>query len=301
MLEARAFEPEFLKRLDRLALGIKRARTSRSGQRALGRVQGIGIELENFKDYVAGDDLRFLDWNALARLDSLYTKSYRAEREIEISVLVDTSASMTVPADDDKTGLAWALGAALAYLAMSENDAVRLVAFGAAHGSELLQATEFHRRREVYPRLKPFVMETARGGATRLEEAIERLLSRRRQPGMVIVISDFLVPPLEYENALTRLVAARNEVKAVQVMGERESAAQFPEGSVRIRDSESGELREINFGPDSAAAYRGKLKELRDRLREFCNSHSITYCLAEGAQNLDDIITREFPRLGLVR
>jgi hypothetical protein len=49
MLETRAFEPEFLRKLDRLVLGIKRARTVRTGQRALGRVQGLGIEPENFK------------------------------------------------------------------------------------------------------------------------------------------------------------------------------------------------------------------------------------------------------------
>ncbi len=58
MLEARAFEPEFLRKLDRLVLGIKRARTVRAGQRTLGRVQGLGIEPENFRDYAEGDDLR---------------------------------------------------------------------------------------------------------------------------------------------------------------------------------------------------------------------------------------------------
>ena len=70
MLEARAFEPEYLRKLDRLVLGIKRARTVRAGQRALGRVQGLGIEPENFKEYAPGDALRFLDWTAFARLDA---------------------------------------------------------------------------------------------------------------------------------------------------------------------------------------------------------------------------------------
>ena len=129
MLEARAFEPEFLRKLDRLVLGIKRARTVRAGQRTLGRVQGLGIEPENVRDYAEGDDLRFLDWNAFARLDQLSIRTYRAERQVEITMLVDVSASMAYPERDDKLGLALALAASFAYIGMSDNDAVRLAAF----------------------------------------------------------------------------------------------------------------------------------------------------------------------------
>ena len=57
-----------MRKLDRLVLGIKRARTVRAGQRVLGRVQGSGIQPENYKEDAPGDDLRFLDWNAFARL-----------------------------------------------------------------------------------------------------------------------------------------------------------------------------------------------------------------------------------------
>ena len=68
MLADRAFDPDFLQRLDALVLGTKRARTVRAGRRTVGRVLGAGIEPENFREYTAGDDLRFLDWNAFARL-----------------------------------------------------------------------------------------------------------------------------------------------------------------------------------------------------------------------------------------
>src|SRR5215472_17281396 len=102
MLTSRAFEPDFLQRLDALVLGIKRARTVRVGRRTVGRVLGAGIEPENFRDYSAGDDLRFLDWNAFARLDDLTIRTYRAERQIELTIIIDASASMGVPEADDK-------------------------------------------------------------------------------------------------------------------------------------------------------------------------------------------------------
>ena len=76
MLEKRAFELEFLHRLDNLVLGATRARTVRAGRRTIGRTQGAGIEPENFREYTEGDDLRFLDWNALARLDNLTIRTF---------------------------------------------------------------------------------------------------------------------------------------------------------------------------------------------------------------------------------
>ncbi len=301
MLAKRAFEPEFLKRLDGLMLGIKRARTARIGPRTLGRVQGIGIELENFKNYVEGDDLRFLDWNAVGRLDELFIRTFRAEREIEITILIDTSASMALPAKDDKLGLALALGAALAYVGMSENDAVRLVAFGVRDGKTALTQTQFHRRREAYLGLLPFVMALKGEGTTSLNGAVEQLLLGRRQPGMVVLISDFLVAAGEYETALTKLLAARNEVKVLHVMGERESTGALAPGFYRMRDCETGEIREMVLGAQAAAACRGKVERIARRLREFCAARSITYVAAFGAANLERIITQEFPRLGVVR
>src|SRR5882762_992971 len=146
MLEARAFDADFLRRLDRLILGVRRARSVRTGQRTIGRVQGLGIEPENFKDYAEGDDLRFLDWNAYARLDDLLIRTYRAERQVEITVMIDASASMALPERDDKFGLARALAASLAYIGMAENDAVRLAAFSAHRGAITLKTTPFYRR-----------------------------------------------------------------------------------------------------------------------------------------------------------
>jgi uncharacterized protein (DUF58 family) len=300
MLEARAFEPEFLGRLDRLALGIKRARTARLGQRTLGRAQGLGIELENFKTYTEGDDLRFLDWNAFARLDDLLLRTYRATRQVEVTVLVDASASMAVPRADDKLGFALLLGAALAYLGIGENDAVRVVSFAMHRGKMRLNRSGVYSRRETYPQLKPFITAVRPEGMTRLAAMTEQLLIERRPAGLMILISDFLVEPSDYEEALTRLAAARHEVKVIHVMGEHETIGDFGDRMMRVRDSESGEIRELALGQDAGQRYRGRVEELAGRLRDFCTHRAITYVRAFGAQNLDRIVTGEFPRLGLV-
>lgn len=302
MLEARAFEPDFLRRLDGLMLGVQRARTVRAGRRTLGRVQGLGIEPENFKEYTEGDDLRFLDWNAYARLDDLIIRTFRAEREVEVTILVDASASMGVPAEDDKLGLGLGLGAALAYLAMASNDAVRLGAFTATRmGGARLHSTPFHRRRELYPAFRPFVAGVRCGGETRMADAAGRLLLERRPPGVVVLISDFLVSASEYEQALSRLLGARHEVKVIHVLGEREAHGDYPPGSYRLRDSESGEICEVAIGPAAAEACRRRAERLSAELAAFCATHGVIYARAFGARHFEEIVMREFPRLGVMR
>jgi uncharacterized protein (DUF58 family) len=302
MLEGRAFEPDFLRRLDGLVLGVQRARTVREGRRALGRVQGLGIEPESFKEYTEGDDLRFLDWNAFARLDDLTIRTFRAEREIEVTILVDASASMGLPRDDDKLGMALALAASLAYVAMASNDAVRLGAFTTARGGAArVETTPLHRRRETYPAFRPFVTGVRCGGDTRMAEAVGRLLLERRRAGTVIVISDFLVSAGEYEQTLRRLLGARHEVKVVHVLGDRESTGTYPPGHYRVRDSETGELCEVTLGASAGGACRRRVERLSADLGAFCAANGIVYAPAFGASRFNDVVMREFPRLGVVR
>jgi len=300
MLEARAFEPAFLQKLDGLVLGTRRARTQRAGQRVVGRHQGGGIEPENFREYSPGDDLRFLDWNAYARLDDLTIRTFRAERQLEITIMIDASASMAVPADDDKLGLALTLGAGLAFIGMNENDPVRLVAFAGRRAGTRIETTPFRRRRETYIDFRPFVSTLKSGGETRISDAVGELLQERRAPGMVIVISDYLVSPGDYEEALGRLLGVGHEVKALHVMGDREATGNYPPGAYRVRDSESGEFRDVVFGPAAAHACRRRAADHAERLSAFCTRRGIMYAPAFGVSHLDDIMARQFPRLGVI-
>jgi hypothetical protein len=300
MLIARAFDPDFLQRLDALALGIKRARTIRTGRRTVGRVVGAGIELEDFRDYSPGDDLRFLDWNTFARLEDLTIRTFRAERQVELTIMLDTSASMAVPEPDDKFGLAVILGTALAYIAMGENDSVRLAAFGGSAGKSRWLTTPFFQRRESFFAFRPFVSGLKCQGNTQLSGAVADLLRTRHHPGIVIAISDFLVSPGDYEDALIQLLTAGHEVKIIHIIGEREYFGGYPEGAYRIRDCETGELREVVFGARQSALCQRRIEEHSARLSSFCTNRGMVYSRALGATNLDAIMSREFPRLGVI-
>ena len=134
-----------------------------------------------------------------------------------------------------------------------------------------------------------------------MADAMGRLLLDRRPAGMVIIISDFLVSAGEYEQALRRLLSARHELKVIHVLGEREASGAYPPGNYRIRDSESGEMCEVTLGAGAAAACRRRAERLASELGAFCAAHGIMYARAFGARHFDDIVMREFPRLGVIR
>ena len=101
------FDAGLFSRLDRMRLRFDHAHGARAGETPVrGLTQESGIEVESFKSYAAGDDIRYVDWNAVGRLDQLLTRRFVAEREIPIHILLDASASMGVPAADRKFAFA---------------------------------------------------------------------------------------------------------------------------------------------------------------------------------------------------
>jgi hypothetical protein len=118
---------------------------------------------------------------------------------------------------------------------------------------------------------------------------------------VVVLISDFLVSESEAEDAIGRLVSARHDVKVVHVTGEQESTGAYPPGLYRVRDAETGEVRETIFGPETAAACVRKIAQIGDHVREVCKSHAVTYAQASGANNFETFMEREMPLFGIVR
>jgi hypothetical protein len=192
------------------------------------------------------------------------------------------------------------LGAALGYIGMGENDSVRLVAFSGGRRAPRLRNTRFYQRRESFFTFRPFVAGLKCEGNTRLSAAVAEFLRAPHHAGIVVLLSDFLVNPLDYEDALAQLLAARHEVKAVHVMGDRECAGAYPPGAYRIRDCETGELREVTFGAHESEICRRRVEKHAEQLSNFCTRHGIVYSRAFGSSNLDAIISREFPRLGVI-
>src|SRR5919199_5526233 len=109
------FDPEFLKKLERLHLIAKRLSwAGAKGEHPSSR-RGFSLEFSDYRNYQKGDDLRYVDWNIYRRLDRLLLKVFTAEEELNVYLLIDTSRSMA-EGETPKIDYAKKVAAALGYI-----------------------------------------------------------------------------------------------------------------------------------------------------------------------------------------
>src|SRR5256714_15436984 len=119
---------DLLRRLEQFQLlAQRRAKSSAKGERR-SKARGQSVEFADHRNYVAGDDFRYIDWNLFGRLDRLFLKLYEEERELPVRIFLDASESMTfgTPAKFD---FARQIAAAVGYVALSGFERVSVVSF----------------------------------------------------------------------------------------------------------------------------------------------------------------------------
>ena len=285
--------------LDRLALHVRRGMGDRAGDRRFpGRPQPSGIEVEAHSAYAPGDDLRHIDWNAVGRLDTLLVRRFTAEREVTVHLLLDASASMAVPARDRKLAVAVELARALAYLALSANDAVRVAVL--AGDASPRPGPVFRQRASVVRVAKLLDAVTARGRLA-LGEALEAYARRLTRPGVAIVISDLMAEPVEIERGLAALRARRYEVLLLQVVGRAELEPERDFSSGLLCDVESGETHPMALGADALARYRALLDAHLGALAALAARFQTTYARLVTGESVRDFVAVELARLGVVK
>src|ERR1044071_3420639 len=122
--------PDLLRRLEQFQLlAARRAKSSARGERR-SRARGQSVEFADYRNYVAGDDFRYLDWNLYGRLARLFLKLYEEERELPVRIFLDASESMTF-GEPRKFDFARQIAAAIGYVALSGFDRVSVIPFPA--------------------------------------------------------------------------------------------------------------------------------------------------------------------------
>jgi len=292
----------FLRQLDRLRVRVRTARGLRPGETQIPRsTQAWGIEFESYKDYSPGDDFRYVDWNAVGRLNQLVVRTFTAEREIPYYLFFDTSASMGAPAIDQKFMFASDLATALGYVIVNNNDPLRLVALTAPDkGQPPFRVAPVLRHRSQFSRLPAFLATLTPQGKTYLREALRSYAEQTREPGVAFVVSDFLLEVPVYEEALLLLKAHGYEVKAIRVLG---AAEQSPEKLFRhgkLYDVEDGRERWISLSKVHLQQYHEALQAHLTALQQFCHRHQMLYAQVSTDMNLATVLSEEFTRVGLL-
>jgi len=262
--------------------------------RVTGRPEASGLEIESYRPYAHGDDLRHLDWSALARLDVLVTRRFTAEREQPVHLLVDASASMAAPARDDKLGVARELAMALAWMALATHDPVRTARLGAALGPAVRRPADARRIAAQLCALAP-------EGAVALDDALAAHAARHREPATVVVLSDCMAEPAAIESGLRGLRARRSAVVLLHVLGagELDPARDFAHGV--LADVESGATHPIVLTPDVRSRYDALLADHLTAVEAAARRHDVPYARLVTGTPVSDFVTGPLARLGLVR
>jgi uncharacterized protein (DUF58 family) len=287
-------DPKLLLQLERFQLlAARHAKSAAKGERR-SRSRGQSVEFADHRNYVPGDDLRYLDWNLYGRLDRLYLKLYEEERELPVRIFLDASESMNF-GSPSKFRVARQIAAAIGYVGLCGFDRVGVVVFPDAGGeSEMLPRGALRQVRGKRASQSFFRNLEALGaaGPGDLNGALKRAALEARQPGAAVVISDFL-DPAGYEAGLTALLARGNQVNAIQVLAPEElEPTRF--GDLKMVDSETGVETEVTFGKYRLDAYRRTVANYVQRLREFCTGRGIRFFSVSAGTPVEHLLLKQF-------
>ncbi|RME89378.1 MAG: DUF58 domain-containing protein [Verrucomicrobia bacterium] len=286
--------PQLLRRLEQFQLlAARRARSSLKGERR-SRARGLSVEFADHRNYVPGDDLRYLDWNLFGRLDRLFLKLYEEERELPVYIFLDASESMSF-GEPVKFDFARRIAAAIGYVALCGFDRVSVRVFpehpDRPDETAVRGALRLVRGRQSAMGFFHHLSRLETGGAAALNEALKRGAIEVRQTGMAIVLSDFL-DPAGYEDGLRALLGRRFQVTAIQILAPEElEPTTF--GDLKLVDSETGAVQEVTFGRYRLAAYQRTVQNYCRRLHEFCVTRGINHFLANSATPLEELLLRQ--------
>lgn len=235
--------------------------------------KGQGVEFDEVRPYVPGDDVRTIDWNVTARTGEPFIKRFSEERELTIMFLVDISGSQTYGSvSRSKAELAAEVTALLALTAIKNQDKIGLVLFS----DKIVKYIPPRKGRQPVMRIVREVLaaEEEAVGGTDLAGAIRFLNGVQKRKCVVFLVSDF--QDSGYEKLL-RVVARRHDVVCVSVCDPAER--QLPDaGLAELEDPETGELVLVDTSDRSVReAFAAKAAEEEEALLRFFNRSGIDH------------------------
>lgn len=282
----------FLRRLDALALRMVKPASGGSGGLQRSKALGSSVEFSDFREYVHGDDLRRVDWNAFARFDRLFLKLFMEEQEQRVHLIVDASASMGF-GEPSKWNSAVMLAEALCYMALCGSDSVTLHA--------LTDGGERHTRplngRHGYPEAVAFLAGITPVGQSSLAKSAP-LLPLGAGRGMTILLSDLLYED-GYERGVQSLLYRKQELTVLQLWSREEWEPSLSE-AVELCDSETGQRLTLNAGYELLKRYRDTARRYAEQATAYCRAHGVMNALVIPEGDFEAQMLRDLSRVGLI-
>jgi uncharacterized protein (DUF58 family) len=254
----------------------------------------MSIEFADYRDYVPGDDLRYVDWNIYGRLERLLIKTFVQELDVPVYFLLDTSASMRL-GRPPKAVYASQLALALGYLALRNLDRVGLFPFA----ERLAESVPPRHGMAQFSRFLRTLSGIDPHGQTSLGRSVEDFLSQTRETGIVVLISDFLTSD-DLREPLARLSYRGDDIVAIQVL-DRNDIAPTLTGPIQFRDVETDQQTLLSVGPGTLEAYRKRFADYETTLRREFEGHRVPLFVVATDRPLEKFIHEDLRAGGILR
>lgn len=287
-------DPDFMHRLEQLEVVSRKIHASRQKGERRSRRKGESAEFDDYRNYTPGDDIRHIDWNIYARLDRLLLKLFLEEEELNLSILLDTSASMG-DGDPAKSLYSRRVAAAMAYVGLCNYDRVNLYAYR----DGLVGQMPGLRSRRMMVRAVQFLRDLTPDGGSHFSQAARQFALRHTQKGIVLVISDFLDKG-GFEPGLRMLLGRKLDIYVLQVLSRQELEPELT-GDLRLVDCEDADIAEITVSRPLLNRYKANLEAYCGSLRDYCTQRGIAYMLSVSDQPFEDLILNYLRKRGLLR
>lgn len=289
-------DEEFLQQIEALQMLVKNNVAGLFGGMHKSKTYGSSCEFADYRDYMPGDDITKIDWNAFARFDKLYQKLYLDERQMHTKIYIDASRSMNYSKDGSKAQQALKLAAAIAYLSLAEMDKVSIYVIRDNKIEEIVRSMV---GKDSFISSVGKLNEIEFSSDSHISEAILQS-SVGYGDGMSVIISDFLTDN-DFDRAVNYLADKRRHVFCVQVLSREEINPQI-RGKSNLFDSEvPSKTYKKNIDRDIAKAYKKALEYVIERIRGLCESRGADYIFVDAEESLGEIFFEKLVNMEVLK
>ncbi|MCC7191220.1 MAG: DUF58 domain-containing protein [Phycisphaeraceae bacterium] len=257
---------------------------------------GFSVEFADHREYVPGDDLKYIDWHLFARTDHYYIKRYEEETNLRCYILLDRSASMAFGTGKiTKWDYSCFLATCLAYLIIKQQDAAGLALFGAKPGIMVpARAKTVHLRQ-----MMQVMINNPPSGDTDVASSLRAITRNLKRRGLVVVISDLIDDPETTLRSIRLLASHKHDVIVFHVQDAAELEFTF-DGATLFKDMETGE--ELEIDPSAVrATYLQRMNEVCDFYRKGLTEVGIDYQLINTRMPYDHALSAYLKRRARTR
>ena len=292
--EKELLSAEFMTRLDRLEILSRKIFVGRMKGERRSKRKGESVEFADYRNYVVGDDLRFLDWNIYARLNQLLLKLFMEEEDLNVTIVFDCSKSMDW-GKPNKAVYVKRVVAALAYIGLINYDRVSLYAYSTSLAHEMRAV----RGRRMVSHVIKFLEDVPPEGGTHFAEVARRFALRHQGKGVCVVISDFMDKG-GYQDGFRYLLSRDLDLYAIQVLSPEEVDPTLA-GDLKLLDIEDEDVAEVTVSQLLLKKYKQMLTGYCTELKDYCTRRGITYLFTNTRVPFDTLVLSYLRQRGLLR